>query len=237
MQQQLLLLPLIVALAAATATTPDKCGTFSSCLGFTNATGWRVIEAPGLAAFPVPCDGQTPGAGSGWTVMQRRVDGSVRFQRSWAAYRAGFGDLQADYFIGLEALHRLTTHQPHELYIFMENFKNKQAYARYDNFVVASESEGYKLLELGMYVGTAGDDFSLNKGMKFSTMDKDNDVYWQNCALESQGGWWHKNCTSVNLNGEYFDSQLDEYKGIRWWSWNDNETLKSVKMLIRPKAK
>ena len=43
---------------------------------------------------------------SGWTVMQRRLDGSVDFYRGWADYVDGFGSLQGEYWIGtLQVLH------------------------------------------------------------------------------------------------------------------------------------
>lgn len=43
------------------------------------------FETPILAS----CD-QKSGAG-GWTVIQRRTEGSEEFNRDWAEYRAGFG--------------------------------------------------------------------------------------------------------------------------------------------------
>jgi Fibrinogen beta and gamma chains, C-terminal globular domain len=43
------------------------------------------FETPILAS----CD-QKSGAG-GWTVIQRRTEGTEEFNRDWAEYRAGFG--------------------------------------------------------------------------------------------------------------------------------------------------
>lgn len=31
--------------------------------------------------------------GGGWTVIQKRIDGIIDFQRLWCDYRDGFGDL------------------------------------------------------------------------------------------------------------------------------------------------
>jgi len=46
---------------------------------------------------------------SGWILMQRKViEGSVSFQKNWAAYRDGFGSAAGDnYWLGLDKIYRL----------------------------------------------------------------------------------------------------------------------------------
>ena len=42
-------------------------------------------------------------------MFQRRFDGSVNFYRDWDDYKHGFGDINSDYWIGLDNLNKLTS--------------------------------------------------------------------------------------------------------------------------------
>lgn len=129
---------------------------------------------------------------SDWSVILRRQDGSVDFNRGWLDYKTGFGNPNEEFFIGLENLYTMTTYgEPQELFIVLKDLNNQTRYAQYDKFVVASELEKYMLKDLGNYTGNAGDSLRLHKEAKFSTKDEDN-CKWNKTkhSEDFNGGWW-----------------------------------------------
>ena len=84
--------------------------------------------------------------------------------------------------------------------------------------------------------GTAGDSMSYQRGMAFTTQDKDNDKdASNNCATKLKGGWWFYDCNHANLNGPYLHgNQSTKGSGINWKTWKGHfYSLKGVEMKIR----
>uniref|UniRef100_A0ABI8AC39 Fibrinogen C domain containing 1 n=1 Tax=Felis catus TaxID=9685 RepID=A0ABI8AC39_FELCA len=190
------------------------------------------------AGFQVYCDMRTDGGG--WTVFQRREDGSVNFFRGWEAYRDGFGKLTGEHWLGLRRIHALTTQAAYELHVDLEDFENGTAYARYGSFGVGlfsvdPEEDGYPLT-VADYSGTAGDSLLKHSGMRFTTKDRDSDHSENNCAAFYRGAWWYRNCHTSNLNGQYLRGAHASYAdGIEWSSWTGWQySLKFSEMKIRP---
>ncbi|KAL4689563.1 hypothetical protein H8959_012354 [Pygathrix nigripes] len=69
-------------------------------------SGWHTIYLPDCRPLTVLCDMDTDGGG--WTVFQRRMDGSVDFYRDWAAYKQGFGSRLGEFWLGNDNIHALT---------------------------------------------------------------------------------------------------------------------------------
>lgn len=166
-----------------------------SCLPFQDTPGVHQLSVSCSSTFDVLCD--TTVAGPGWTVVQQRVDGREDFFRDWATYRAGFGSLDGDFFLGLERIYRLTIAQPNELLIHIESFDGSVTFAHYDHFQLAGEEDQYRMTHLGHFSGNTSEDrLSLSKGQKFSTYDRDNDQWaGDSCALKNHAAWWFNHCT------------------------------------------
>ena len=98
----------------------------------------------------VYCDQKTNGGG--WTVFQRRKDGSVDFYRGWNDYKYGFGDLKGEFWLGLDKIHRVSNQSHNRLRVELEDWEGNTTYAEYDDFAVSSEVSNYKL-SLGTYSG------------------------------------------------------------------------------------
>ena len=108
------------------------------------------INPDRLGEFEVFCDQKT--AGGGWTVFQKRRDGSVDFFRAWDDYKRGFGNLNGEFWLGLDKIHRLAVSGGYKLRIVLEDIHGKTAFAEYSSFSVTSERAKYQL-NLGSYSG------------------------------------------------------------------------------------
>ncbi|KAM9622715.1 fibrinogen-like protein 1 [Trichechus inunguis] len=215
--------------------------------GYKSSGFYKIKPLQSREEFPVYCDMSD---GGGWTVIQRRSDGSENFNRGWNDYENGFGNFvqkNGEYWLGNKNIHLLTTQGEYTLKVDLADFEKNSRYAQYKNFKVGDEKNAYEL-NIGEYSGTAGDSLAGNfhpevqwwashQRMKFSTWDKDNDNYKGNCAEEDKSGWWFNRCHAANLNGLYYKGPYtaDTDNGVIWYTWHGWwYSLKSVVMKIRP---
>ncbi|XP_028285452.1 angiopoietin-4 [Parambassis ranga] len=184
----------------------------------------------------VYCDMET--GGGGWTVFQRRFNGSVDFQRGWMEYRKGFGDVLGEHWLGNEALHLLTSQSLYSLRVELRDWEGNSAHYQYDRFMLTNERQRYRLYLRG-YSGTAGQQSSLaTHGIAFSTLDQDNDNCDHcKCAMMLTGGWWFDACGFSNLNGIYYSvgHNIRKHNGIKWHHFRGPiYSLRSTSMMVRP---
>lgn len=205
----------------------------SGYAGAGNKDGVYVINPDGGQSFSVFCDMST--SVGGWTVIQRRMDGSIDFYKNWVEYKSGFGSVDREFWLGNDKIHRLTKHRNMMIRFDLEDGEGKKAFAEYEVFYIDAEPLSYQM-HVASYSGTAGDSFSGTNGMKFSTKDKDNDVYGTSCSVSFHGAWWYSDCHSSNLNGKYFNGPHKSYaNGINWSTYKGYYyALKTTEMKVRP---
>ena len=79
-----------LAVDISSNSTPRNCY-HAKLLGHKVSEVYVIDPRDGLGSFTVYCDMETDGGG--WTVFQRRRDGSVDFFRNWNEYKKGFGNV------------------------------------------------------------------------------------------------------------------------------------------------
>ena len=104
----------------------------------------------GITPTAVYCD--VVANGGGWTVFQKRIDGSSNFYRGWEEYKRGFGNKSHEFWLGLDAIHALTKSGDASLRIDMTTFTGLNYHAKYLQFGVEAESTNYKLHVSGIQV-------------------------------------------------------------------------------------
>ena len=155
-------------------------------------------------SIKVYCDMNTDDGG--WIVIQRnKKDSLVNFNKNWTDYEKGFGDLNTEFWYGLESMHCLTQRGQWEMRMDYQKNDKSWSYLHYNQFSVGSASEKYPLI-VGGFAGVGTDWFNYlsypHNGTKFSTPDNNNDKHSRvNCADSYKNGWWHNSqCYYINFN-------------------------------------
>ncbi|MCI4394081.1 hypothetical protein PGIGA_G00164500 [Pangasianodon gigas] len=146
-----LFLPVLVAAAPAyVRILPQDCQEIYR--SGVNRSGVYTIYPSDTTPVEVYCEMScTEDSSRGWTVIQRRIDGSVNFYRRWNQYRNGFGNKSGEYWLGLENLYMMTHNKLYELKVDLEDFDGLTASALYTTFSVGPEMNGY-VLQVGGFV-------------------------------------------------------------------------------------
>lgn len=147
----------------------------------------------------------------GWTVIQKRQDGSQNFDQLWENYKKGFGslegeiksiktsawternvckitqsnhipDLLGEFWLGLDNIHSLSKQGRYVLQVELSDEVGQQQEARY-NFQLDGEEKMFALHLQKDSSSEAQEETLSAEGLPFSTADRDNDLTAEvNCA-------------------------------------------------------
>ncbi|XP_026200081.1 angiopoietin-related protein 4-like [Anabas testudineus] len=204
------------------------------------ANGVYAIQPEGSQPFNVLCEMTSEG---GWTVIQKRQDGSQNFNQQWESYKKGFGSLNGEFWLGLENIHSLSKQGQYILQVEISDQAGEKQEARYQ-FQLDGEEQKFALhAEQDSSSGVQEEIMSTGaSGVPFSTADSDNDLAADvNCARLLSGGWWFSSCGEANLNGRYprrpglLRRQQFRRQVIFWTSSKgQNYSVKSTVLKIAP---
>ncbi|KFW07476.1 Angiopoietin-related protein 3, partial [Fulmarus glacialis] len=211
---------------------PDCTALFNSGM---QSSGVYTIKPNGSEAFDVYCEMKF---GNSWTVIQNRVDGSLDFNQTWDAYANGFGELNEEFWLGLNKTYSITKQGDYVLRIELQDWKYNKRYIEYA-FSLGGPETDYTL-QLSRISGSIPNALPEQTELRFSTADRDVDIINDfNCPENYLGGWWHSECEETNLNGKYVTprsrGRLDRRKGLYWKPKKGRYyLLKSTKIMIHP---
>ncbi|KAK2152658.1 hypothetical protein LSH36_322g02025 [Paralvinella palmiformis] len=158
--------------------------------GYRHRSGVYSLRVAHLEKFQVYCE---MSGLRGWTVIQRRIGGQINFFRSKKEYVNGFGDLETEFWLGLQKIYLLTNQRRYKLRVSLQKADGSFVYSEYESFGI---NQDY-VLHVSGYNGTAGDALNyrgfgrkrLHNGMSFTTYDDDNDRWSDdNCGRSTTPG-------------------------------------------------
>ncbi|XP_008938841.1 PREDICTED: angiopoietin-related protein 3 [Merops nubicus] len=226
-------------LPSATPAAHTSDGAAPDCTALSNSglrsSGVYTIKPKGSEAFDVYCEMKL---GTSWTVIQNRVDGSLDFNQTWDAYINGFGDLNGEFWLGLNKTYSITRQGEYLLRLELQDWRENRRYIQYA-FRLGGPASAYGL-RLARVSGSIPSALPEHTQLHFSTADRAGGGPADfNCPENYLGGWWHSECEETNLNGKYVEprsrGRLDRRKGLYWKPKKGRYyLLKSTKIMIHP---
>ncbi|XP_067655340.1 fibrinogen-like protein 1 [Haliotis asinina] len=181
-------------------------------LGFSTNGTYHIRPNGSSIHFTVVCEFHVD---SVWTLIQRRIDGSLDFFRKWDEYKHGFGNISSEFWLGNEKIHLLTRQRAYGLGIDMwdwpdpskEEDVSTHYFSQSSYFRVDNETSHYRLhvpQDYFSYTGFGGSGLRVHAG-PFLTYDHVTPRMRGNCAVKFHCGWWFSTCVrNANFNGRYY---------------------------------
>ena len=133
-------------------------------------------------------------------LFQRRFSDKINFHQSWDKYVEGFGELDGEFWIGLEKIHRLTK-DGSQLRINTTTRGGSNTSNTYNTFTFHGATDSYK-----MNIGSNSLLFKRHNNVKFTIYGKQtthcSSSNYSNSNTHT-GGWWFGGCTNTQ---DYFET-------------------------------
>ena len=145
-------------------------------------------------------------------------------------FRAGFGDISGEYWLGLSKIALLTHSCSSNLRVDLGDWWSRTMHVVYSDFMIDEARSLYKL-RYSDWLGPGADGLKHHKDAAFNTKDWGTFKY---TAVVYHTGWWlnRHNWRRVSLNSRYYEGAHGHRNGIKWVDWL-HHTLIQTKMMIR----
>ena len=180
------------------------------------------------------CDMETDGGG--WLVIQRRINGTLLFNRTMQEYENGFGDPSGEFWYGLKNILCLTEGKQMELRIDLEYPNGARGFVHYKQFSISGASS-YKA-STTVFKTSPGVSSNFFNPMRsydyryraYRPLYYPNFYVMANCGSNPMvGGWWDTSCRG-NPNGPGPSENSTVYA-----MWNGGVVIKT-EVKIRQKS-
>ena len=217
-------------------------------LGFNKSRIYPVMALAPLVKIAY-CDMETDGGG--WTLILRRGFRKTKYQDVFPTiaepyYHRGFGRVDRDFWLGLKALHYMTSKEDVELRVDLKH-NGVRYFAKYSYFSIGNKSTDYTLQVDGyMEESTLPDSLSHSSGFgfvdEFSEPDSDAvslqyDRRSRKCSTIHNSPWWYgqkgnETCSRVLFFGRFI---VEARNFPKWEFEGEKRGFQFVEMKIRSK--
>ncbi|KAK6168041.1 hypothetical protein SNE40_021946 [Patella caerulea] len=157
------------------------------------------------------------------------------FNRTWAEYEHGFGNVRLNHWVGLKNILAFSKNRPYQRIEFHVHKSDwSLCVTEYNYFRLGEQSDNYYFRV--SYAGNAHcgflDQAMVDQNNQFSTYDADY-TGSNRCGQRFGGGWWFDdtlNCTTSFLTGTMDGSGVDNF----WLDILAGEVLKKSTMFLQP---
>ena len=168
----------------------------------------------------------------GWTRVMNRINYASDFYKNWTEYKAGFGDVKRDHWLGFDSILKIMSNGEFIARFEFETVDAKDFF-ELDSFKISNESEKYKW-KLGKLANRSIDVATVyHDENKFSTWDNINDPGNKDCPRWFQAGWWFNNChVFCSTCEKYLEiGQLSDTRTKKWKTYNKFRILIKNKLI------